>query len=105
MSHHASTVKRCSLKQQREQLERRIALERQQFARATQQWYGATAGFDQRMAQLAAWKKPLLVVGGLLLARQLRRSPSKLLRLGKRAVALYAVGRNAHGMLNRLRNR
>lgn len=105
MSQDAPTAKRYSLKQQRQQLEQRIAFERQQFAHATQQWYGATAGFDQRMAQLATWRKPLMIVGGLLLARQLRRSPSRLLQLGKRAVALYAVGRNARGMLNRLRNR
>lgn len=105
MSQHASPIKHCSLKQQRERLERRIALERQQFARATKQWHSATAGFDQRMTQLAAWRTPLIVVSGLLLARQARRSPSRLFRLGKRAVALYAVGRNAHSIINRLRQK
>lgn len=105
MSQHAHSVKHCSLKQQRERLERRIALERLQFARAKEQWHSATAGFDQRVAQLAAWRTPLMVVGGLLLARQARRSPGRLFRLGKRAVALYAVGRNAHSMINRLRHK
>lgn len=105
MAHHSSTQKHCTLKQQRQRLERRIALERQQFAQATQQWHSATAGFDHRITQLAAWRKPMMVIGGLILARQLRRSPSKLFRLGKRAVALYAVGRNAHSVLNRLRHR
>ena len=103
MNHHASKDKQGSLKHQRKQLEQRIALERQQFANAALRWQESTANFDQRVTQLAAWSKPLMVVGGLLLVRQLRRSPSKLLRLGKRAVALYAVGRNAHGILNRLR--
>lgn len=105
MSHSASKSNICSLKQQRKQLEQRVIQERQQLANAALQWQVSTATFDQRITQLVAWSKPLMVVGGLLLVRQLRRSPNKLLHLGRRAIALYAVGRNAHGILNRLRDR
>lgn len=104
-NHHFSAPKRCTLKQQRRLLEQRIVQERLQFAHATQQWHSATAAFDYRIAQLAAWRKPLMIIGGLVVAHQLRRSPSKLLQLGKRAVALYAIGRNAHGVFNRFRSR
>lgn len=104
MSQRVPTAKRCSLKEQRQRLEQRIAIERQQLASAAQEWHDATAGFDQKMAKLAAWRKPLLAVGGVLLTRQLQRSPSKLLQLGKRAVALYAVTRNARSIMNRLRS-
>lgn len=103
MNQRVPAAKRCSLKAQRQRLEQRIAIERQQLASAAQEWHSATTGFDQKMAKLAAWRKPLFAVGGLLLTRQLRRSPSKLVQLGKRAIALYAVTRNVRGIVNRLR--
>ena len=104
MSQRAPIAKRCSLKIQRQRLEQHITLERRQLANAAQEWHSATAGFDQKMVKLAVWRKPLLAVGGLLLTRQLRRSPSRVLQLGKRAVTLYAVTRNVRGIINRLRS-
>lgn len=98
------SITQASLRQKRERLEKRIALERLQFTRASQQWHEATMGFDQRIVRLSTWRKPVMVVGSLLLARQLRRSPGRLITLGKRAVALYALARNARSILHRIRS-
>ena len=97
-----SPVKHGPLRQRRELLEQRIISERQSVARAAQQWHEATDGFDYRMIQLSAWRKPVMAVSCLLLARRLRRSPGRLVTLGKRAIALYALGRNARTLLRKV---
>lgn len=88
-----------SLAHQRRVLEQRIQHNRRQLRDANDEWLNATASFDQAASRLMYFKKPILLVGGVVLARYLKRSPHKLVRVARKGIGLYALVRNVRRLL------
>lgn len=98
-------MSKLSLAARRRALEARIREERAEFGHAVREWETATAPVDRSLGKVMAYRKPIMAVGGFLLLRRLRKSPSRVLKLGQRGFALFALTRNASGLLKRLRHR
>lgn len=98
-------MSRLSLAERRRVLEARVRQERAEIGQAVREWETATASVDNTVGKLMVYRKPIMAVAGFLLLRRVRKSPSRLLKLGQRGVALFALTRNASGLLKRLRTR
>lgn len=98
-------MSRVSFAQRRRALEARIRQERAEIGQAVHEWEVATARVDNTASKVMAYRKPIMAISGFLLLRRIKKSPSRLFKLGQRGVALYALARNATGVLKRLRGR
>jgi|GEM_PF-6094241 len=88
-----------SLAQQRRILEQRIQRNRRQLRDANEEWLNATASFDHAASRLMYFKKPILLVSGVVMARYLKRSPHKLVRMARKGIGFYALARNVRRLL------